>query len=245
MERTGLKRAVVRLERKRFPLHPRFTLRYELTSILNLPMVLRGSTERRCPKETKRRNRVKFLFDIEKSIAAAAYLTKKSGGSITVFKLVKMLYLADRIALLQWHRPITGDSFVSMKSGPVVSHIYDLIKGRILNQELRKWRAVFKKRSGNDVSLQDKAAEVDIDSLSPREVEALDCAFEQIKKLSKGDIASALHQLLPEWRDPKGSSIPIEPQEILKQTESAESIAEIEKELDHVFAVKAALKAAA
>ncbi|MBL0158268.1 MAG: SocA family protein [Bryobacterales bacterium] len=39
-------------------------------------------------------------------------------------KLIKLLYLADREALLQWGRPITTDRWVSMDHGPVVSRIY-------------------------------------------------------------------------------------------------------------------------
>ena len=49
-----------------------------------------------------------------------------------------MLYVADREALLTWNRPITGDKFVSMDNGPVVSLIYDLIKH---NGPAKTWRA--------------------------------------------------------------------------------------------------------
>jgi len=42
-------------------------------------------------------------------------------------KLIKLLYLADREALLRWGRPITTDCHVSMPKGPVVSQIYHLI----------------------------------------------------------------------------------------------------------------------
>jgi uncharacterized phage-associated protein len=45
-------------------------------------------------------------------------------------KLIKLLYLADREALLRWGRPITTDRHVSMPKGPVVSQIYDLITRR-------------------------------------------------------------------------------------------------------------------
>ena len=42
-----------------------------------------------------------------------------------------MLYLADREAYAKWGKPITGDTAVSMKHGPVLSTVYDLTKGEL------------------------------------------------------------------------------------------------------------------
>ena len=41
--------------------------------------------------------------------------------------LIKLLYLLDRRALSQWGRPVTGDDYFSMKYGPVLSEVLDLI----------------------------------------------------------------------------------------------------------------------
>ncbi len=43
--------------------------------------------------------------------------------------MIKLLHKADREALRRWGLPITTDKYVSMKRGPVTSHIYDRIKG--------------------------------------------------------------------------------------------------------------------
>src|SRR6185312_10095771 len=42
-------------------------------------------------------------------------------------KLLKLMYLADREALLRWGIPISTDRYVSMDHGPVVSNTYTLI----------------------------------------------------------------------------------------------------------------------
>ncbi|MGH7718763.1 MAG: hypothetical protein ACREON_07970 [Gemmatimonadaceae bacterium] len=43
----------------------------------------------------------------DKTTQAAARLIEREGGEINVMKLVKLLYLAERRALLEWGRPIT------------------------------------------------------------------------------------------------------------------------------------------
>ena len=48
---------------------------------------------------------------------------------MSYMKLIKLLYLADREALLRWGRPITFDAYVSMDRGPVLSSVLDLING--------------------------------------------------------------------------------------------------------------------
>lgn len=72
---------------------------------------------------------IQFRFHIEKAIEAAAMFLKLHGKPMKYIGLLKMLYIADRIALESMNQPITGDNYVSMDYGPVLSGIYDLIKG--------------------------------------------------------------------------------------------------------------------
>jgi hypothetical protein len=53
-------------------------------------------------------------FDIRKAIAAVAFLLKKQGGQLDMFLGLKTLYLADKMALIQWGKTITGDTFISL-----------------------------------------------------------------------------------------------------------------------------------
>lgn len=42
----------------------------------------------------------RFVFDIDKAVAAAAYVTrKKKGGRISIFELLKTMYAGEREAL--------------------------------------------------------------------------------------------------------------------------------------------------
>src|SRR5438045_2130727 len=145
-----------------------------------------------------------FVFDIDKAVAAAAYLVKKCRNrEISIFLLLKIMYAAERDALAKWHRPITGDSFASMKRGPVLSRTYDLIKGTVssTNSDMIKWSQLFSARAGNNIRL---ISEPDLDVLSEREVSVLDQAIREISELikEKGLISDALHERWPEWKDP-------------------------------------------
>lgn len=69
-------------------------------------------------------------FSPEKLTQAAAVLFKQLHEQrVGRMKLLKLLYIADREALAETARPITGDSVVAMEQGPVLSQTYDFIKG--------------------------------------------------------------------------------------------------------------------
>jgi hypothetical protein len=184
---------------------------------------------------------VQFVFDIRKAVAATGYLCELNGGSIDMLKAIKMLYIADRTALVEWHRPITGDEFWSLENGPIVSRIYDLIRGRILGPEMEVWRSVFNPREGDTVSLKD-GVKPDTKPLSRREKHALQEAFDKIHPLSIGQVIDLVHKL-PEWKNPGKSSLPIDPKTIFYHENLGESaIKDIEEDLIAFQAAKLALQ---
>ena len=190
----------------------------------------------------------RFVFDIDKAVAAAAYVTRKRKGQrISIFELLKTMYAGEREALASWHRPITGDNFCSLPKGVVLSRTYNLIKGEVMgsNSDMVKWSQHFSARDGNYVQL---IAEPDYDYLSEREREALDKGAELIRGLiaKHGRIADVLHDLWPEWKNPEGSgkgSIPLTPEEVLGQVIEDEDEAErVAREIESVQTAKAALQ---
>lgn len=189
-----------------------------------------------------------FVFDIDKAVAAAGYLASRcKDRTVSIFVLLKMMYGAERDALATWHRPITGDSFASMKKGPILSRLYDLMKGAIpvSNSDMVKWSKHFSPRVGNNVKL---IAEADLDFLSQREIEALECSLRAIAELiqAEGLIADALHKRWPEWKDPAQygrGSIPLTLEEVLSEVlEDESAIDTIVSEIRAVSSAKAALQ---
>jgi hypothetical protein len=173
---------------------------------------------------------LRLNFNIEKAKAAAAYLIERSGGSVDMFFLIKMLYYADRTALVEWGNSITGDSFASLRKGPIVSDIYNFLKDPVprplQGPEEAEWRQYFGKK-GNGVSL---LKTVDTDVLSDRELEVLERSRKIIKNLKNtgNSVAEWLHENCPEWEDPGGGSLPIDPATILRNA------GRTEKEIDEL-----------
>src|SRR5229473_6211455 len=70
---------------------------------------------------------MQLRFNERKTTQAASLFLKHGGGRMNYMKLIKLLYLADRGAFLRWGRPVSGDRYFSMKLGPVLSVVHDLI----------------------------------------------------------------------------------------------------------------------
>lgn len=180
-------------------------------------------------------------FDIRKAVAAATVVCQRAGGAIDIIYLVKMLYVADREALLRWRRPITGDSFASLPLGPIVSRCYDLMRGRAMGPEQKIWFSTFRERKGNKIELVNPA---DHGPLSQREIDLLIESHDRLVGIPVNDMIDYLHKMLPEWRDPGDSSFPIQPEEILHTKGwTPEQVSSLERELSSLQSFKAALSA--
>lgn len=170
-------------------------------------------------------------FDEVKATEASALFLALRGGQMHYMKLIKLLYLADREALLKWGIPITTDSYASMDHGPVVSTIYNLIRRRV---EGPTWKEYITPPMGDgkEVALVRK---VKLSRLSRAEEKVIKEVFGKYGRWNRYDLRDFVMHKLPEWKDPEGTSIPITLSEILKAGgEGDDEIAAIEKELDAV-----------
>ena len=170
---------------------------------------------------------IQFPFHPKKAVEAAAVLLKLHRKPMKYLGLVKMLYRADRLALERMDYPITGDNYVSMDYGPVLSRVYDLIKGKPIDNALPIW-------SEFTSSPQDYGVELLKDpgngELCAEEEDILQEVYKQFGELEPFRVAEWTDDL-PEWQDPHGSAIPIAVEEILKNLgKSNEEITEIQQE---------------
>ena len=170
---------------------------------------------------------IQFRFHLEKAVEAAAVFLKLHGKPMKYLGLLKMLYIADRFALERMEQPITGDHYVSMDYGPVLSSVYDLIKGKPGDDALPLWSQFISSRSENRVSLLNDPGDED---LCEEEEEIIRQVYQTFGHLDPFDVAEWTHDL-PEWKDPHGSTIPILVEDILKNVgKSDEEIDEIRQE---------------
>ncbi|MEM6839542.1 MAG: Panacea domain-containing protein [Cyanobacteria bacterium P01_C01_bin.120] len=167
---------------------------------------------------------IEFRFHPEKAVEAAAILLKLHGKPMKYLGLLKMLYIADRLALQQMEQPITGDHYVSMDYGPVLSGVYDLIKNKHVNEALPIWSKFVSPRNASYVSLR---RDPGVRELCEEEEEILEQVYRSFGHLDPFHVAEWTHNL-PEWQDPHGSTIPISIEKILQ------SIGKTEDEIEEI-----------
>lgn len=170
----------------------------------------------------------RLRFNEKKATQAAAHLLKLRGGRMSYMKLIKLLYLADREAILAWGRPITTDGYVSMDRGPVLSRVLDLATDGEDPGSPSAWAASISAPSNYEVRLMNEAGD---DELSDAEIQLLDRIFTEHGHKSRWDLVKLTHTL-PEWIDPHGSAIAITYADILKAGGKSDlEVAAVEDEL--------------
>lgn len=129
-----------------------------------------------------------------KLIQIALYVLQKTGG-IDYYHLFKILYFAELKHLAKWGTRITSDSFYALEYGPVPTFLYDVVKGKkVQNTDLLE---LF---SDNIQSAEIDApnvllpmAEADMNYISKSEIEALDASIAENAHLTFGQLKNKSH----------------------------------------------------
>ena len=179
-------------------------------------------------------------FKETKTTQAAARLLELRGGQMSYMKLIKLLYILDREALTRWGRPITGDRYVSMDRGPVLSRTYNLIIDEPAPNEDTAWSHHISKPQNYEVKLSQPAPN---DELSEAESALIEEVFAKYGQMTRWALVDLVHGF-PEWRNPEGSAVAITYRDILKATGKTDlEIASILQELEDVALADALLPA--
>ncbi len=176
---------------------------------------------------------IRFKFHPEKAVETAGIFLKLHGKPMAYLGLLKLLYMADRIALARLEQPITGDRYVSMNYGPVLSRVYDLIKGDSVGGAKTVWAKYISTRDTNyrfslnyQVSLLEEPGD---DELCEDEISIIKEVYTKYGHMDPFDLAETTH-LFPEWINPHGSAIPISVEEVLK------NVGKIDEEIQRIAA---------
>ncbi len=134
-----------------------------------------------------------FRIDISKAKAVILYITNKFGET-DFHKVFKILYLAEKAHLVQYGRPIVGDTYMAMKYGPVPTFIYDAFKairgdGYIM-PGLDSFYEAFEVKDNYNLIIKEKA---DLDELSESDIKCLDIAIEETKNLDFQQLSDKAH----------------------------------------------------
>lgn len=160
------------------------------------------------------------LFNERKAAQAAAFLLHKAGGRLPLLKLMKLLYFSERESLQKYGDTITGDTFISLPNGPVLSMTLNFINGFAKSSE-GGWDTWVADRSEHMVELPDKSLvrspEDDLLALSDTDLECLGKVWDQFGHWDRWKLVEYTHSdACPEWENPGNSSRPIPPARLLK-----------------------------
>lgn len=158
------------------------------------------------------------MFNIEKLIQACGYILKKYDRKLNYTKLIKLLYIADKEALKESFVTISGDEYVCMPNGPVLSKLYDLVRNRYGNKDIQSqslWNARFATDGYDIIALLSDYPE---GKLSDYEKKVLDHVDFLYHGKTFGEMIDLVHDknVCPEWSDPGDTSRPLPLAEILK-----------------------------
>lgn len=170
------------------------------------------------------------MFLPEKILQEVVYLLSLNDNRMNVLKLMKELYLADRASIAERDVSISGDYFVSMPHGPVLSNTLNMLNDipyTIWGEHLDKIASEYH----YDVAIKKS---LDFDRLSKKDKSYLENVAEQFKDMTAYELEKYTHTL-PEWVDPKGSSRKIRFTTVMKALgKTDEEILEAKTEYDHL-----------
>ena len=76
-----------------------------------------------------------FRFQTGKATEAACLFLQKGSGRMNIMKLVKLIYLLDRLSLEKRGIPVVAGTYFSLPNGPITSEFLDLINSGCLSGE--------------------------------------------------------------------------------------------------------------
>lgn len=156
---------------------------------------------------------MEFNYDPLKTVQAAALFLRLNSQPMEYMKLIKLLYIADRIALDKMDETITGDKYFSMDHGPVLSKVYNLISHGPIYEKDNPW---FKYISPPRKYCVELYKDPGNGELCEEEEEIIERVYKKFGQINVWRLSNLTHNI-PEWQDPHGSAIPIRIEDILRK----------------------------
>lgn len=134
------------------------------------------------------------VFHREKAIELAARLLWLAGTSVSAFRLLLLLYLAERAFLLRYAERFTGSSAEALPDGPMLTDVAALFSGEASPAADGFARGPHGLRLAT-------TCKPSFDHLSAADIETADSIWTQFGKLSEAELKVLLQNgLCPEWQ---------------------------------------------
>jgi uncharacterized phage-associated protein len=135
-----------------------------------------------------------------KAVVQTIYYIHQKTGPLEKMKLVKFVYLADKLHLLSYGRTITHDNYRAMMNGPVGSTTLDIFNEKLdyLKESDIEYSKVFLIRSG-PLGYQITNKNIHLEKLSRSDTKIIDQIIEKFSHKSREELVEITHQY-PEWK---------------------------------------------
>lgn len=182
-----------------------------------------------------------FRFDTAKATEVACIFLEKAGGRLNIMKLVKLVYLLDRISLDRRGIPVVGGDYLSMRNGPVTSELLDIVNaGKLFGEKDTLWEQCISDRHNHDIKLERMPER---ERVSDTEVELANEIWVEHGARDQWQLVEWCHTHCPEWTPITRGCAPIpveriaialgkEPKEVLRLRQEAAEL----NLLDEIFA---------
>jgi uncharacterized phage-associated protein len=147
-------------------------------------------------------------FNYRKAVQVINLFVIQEGGSIDKLKIVKLIWLADRLHLRKYGRPILMDNYYAMIKGPIPSHTKDLTESEnvYLNDQEIAYRDEFLSPTSKIFSLSPRKKNYTIKSikkadtnvLSKTDIQCIDIVYSAFGG-NTGNQLSEISHFYPEW----------------------------------------------
>lgn len=153
-----------------------------------------------------------FRFQLGKATEAACLFLDRAGSELNIMKLVKLMYLLDRLSLDQRGIPVIGGDYLSMRNGPVTSEVLDLVNaGRLDGETDDQWQNCISDRTDHKVRLEHLPAR---EHLSDSEAALLDAIWGEHGAKDHWQLVDWCHANCAEWTPLTRGCAPISVEQI-------------------------------
>ena len=147
------------------------------------------------------------MFRPETAGQMAAWFLHRQGGRMHNLKLAKLLYLTERTYIQENCHPILGDKLVSMDHGPVLGVTFSYMLG--YKKPGNGWDKWVSPKENHEASPARRYNADDLGMLSEAAIEILENVWNRFGHMDQWQIRDYTREHCPEWKDPRGSSLPI------------------------------------
>src|SRR5256885_14692927 len=116
---------------------------------------------------------------------------------MNIMKLVKLVYLLDRLSLARRGIPVVGGAYFSLPNGPITSEFLDLINsGSLWGAQNCRWEEFVSDRQNHEVEL---IKEPGREHLAESEVELIEAVYQEHGKKDQWELRKWCHEHCDEW----------------------------------------------